>query len=166
MPHEFLAQFCKVLNNLSRILDKGQAHADQKKFESTVLLNARLAPDMFPLTRQVQIACDTAKFFATRLSGKEAPKQEDNETTIPQLKDRIQKTIQLLESFKASDFTGWETRKVFNPRYEGKSIPGSEFFMQHAVPNFYFHVTTAYAILRNNGVDVGKKDFLGEINWR
>lgn len=166
MPVDFLVQFTKTLGNLSRILDKAQAYAEAKKFEPSVLLNARLAPDQFNFTRQIQITCDTAKGFAAKLSGQEPPKHEDNETTIPQLKERIQKTQQYLEAFQTKDFEGWETRKIYNPRYEGKSITGKEFLFQHGTPNFFFHVTTAYSILRHNGLEIGKKDYLGEINWR
>jgi hypothetical protein len=159
-------QFQRTLGNLSQILGKAQAYAEQKKFDPSVLLQARLAPDMFDLTRQVQIACDTAKFFVARLSGKDAPKWEDNEKSIPELQARIDKTIQYLQSFKASDFTGWEAVRTTNPRREGKFLIGSEFALQHAIPNFFFHITAAYAILRKNGLDIGKKDYLGELNWQ
>lgn len=166
MAYEFVPQFCRMLNNLSRILDKAQEFAEKKKFEPANLLTARLAPDQFNFTRQVQIACDTAKFFAVRLTEKAAPTFEDKEATIPELKQRIQKTIQFLETIKPEDFKGWETRKTTNPRREGKYLPGNEFALQHAIPNFYFHMTTAYSILRSNGLDIGKVDYLGELNWR
>jgi len=166
MGYEFVPQFSRMLNNLSRILDKAQAHADQKKFEMSFLLHDRLYPDQFDFTRQVQIACDTAKFYAARLTGKEAPKNEDKETTVAELQDRIRKTITYLETIKPADFQGWESRKTLNPRREGKYLPGSEYAMHQAIPNFYFHVTTAYAILRHRGVEVGKMDYLGELNYR
>lgn len=166
MTYEFVPQFCRILSNLTRIMDKAQTFADQKKFDPSNLLTARLAPDMFPFTRQVQIACDTAKYYAARLTDKAAPTFDDKEATIPELKQRIAKTIQYLETINPEDFKGWETKKTTNPRREGKYLPGAEFAMHHAIPNFYFHVTTAYDILRHNGVEIGKADYLGEIHWR
>ncbi len=166
MVYDFVPQFSKMLTNLSAILDKVQAFADSKKFESSNLLTSRLAPDQFNFTRQVQVSCDMAKAYVAKLTSKEAPKHEDKETTIAELQHRIQQTVQFLNTVKAEDFKGWETRQVLNPRREGKFLPGNEFAMQQAIPNFYFHMTTAYSILRNNGMDVGKKDFLGELNYR
>lgn len=166
MTYEFIPQFCKMLNNLSLVLDKAEAFAAQKKFSPANLLNARLAPDQFPFTFQVQASCDMAKAYASRLTGKQAPTQEDKETSIAELKARIQQTIQYLETIEAKDFQGWETRQVLNPRREGKYLPGSDYAMEHSIPNFYFHVTTAYSILRNNGLDIGKKDYLGPIQYR
>lgn len=161
-----IAPFTKVLHNLSLILDKAEAFALSKKIETEVLLNSRLAADMFPLTRQVQIACDTAKLCAARLAGKEAPKHDDNERTLADLKARIQSTIQYLETFSKKDFEGAESRHITQPRWEGKYLTGTEYAFQHAIPNIYFHVTTAYAILRHNGVEVGKKDYLGEMPFK
>jgi hypothetical protein len=166
MAYEFVPQSMKMLNNLGGILRKAQAHADAKKYDPQVLLGAYLAPDQFNFTRQVQVTCDMAKAYCSKLTGKEAPKHEDNEKTIAELEERIQKTITYLKTVKAEDFKGWEDRKTTNPRREGKYLPGKEFAMEHAIPNFYFHLTTAYSILRNNGIDIGKKDFLGEIKWR
>ena len=158
--------FIRTLGNLSRILDKGAQHADTKKFELEILLNARLAPDQFNLIRQVQIACDTAKYAGARLAGTEAPAYEDTEKSLPELKVRIDKTVQYLRTISAADFKGAEERKITTPRWEGKYLLGADYAVGHAVPNFYFHVTTAYAILRHNGVDVGKKDFLGELPYK
>jgi uncharacterized protein len=155
-------QFSKMLHNLAAILDKGAQHAQTKKFDVEVLLQSRLAPDQFNLTRQIQIACDTAKFCAARLSGKEAPSHPDTEKSLPELKARLESVVGYLGSFTAKDFAGAETRRISTPRWEG-SLSGAEYAFQHAVPNFYFHVTTAYAILRHNGVDVGKKDYLGKL---
>lgn len=166
MTYEFVPQFVKMLRNLSAQLDRGAAFADQKKFDVGNLLVARLAPDQFPLVRQVQIACDTAKNFAAKMTGTEAPVHEDVELTVPELKTRIEKTVQYLESLKPAQFEKGLERKITNPRREGKYLPGDEFLMQHAVPNFYFHLTTAYSILRHNGVDLGKKDYLGDLNYR
>lgn len=165
MIHAQLTQFTKMLHNLSHLLDKAEAHAQAKKFEVDVLLNSRLAPDMFPLTRQVQIACDTAKLAASRLSGKEAPVNEDTEKTVPELKARIEKTIGFVTSMKESDFAGWEERKISHPRWEGP-LSGKDYFIQHAIPNVYFHVMAAYAILRHNGVEIGKKDYLGAMPFQ
>jgi hypothetical protein len=161
-----VSQNSKMLHNLSRILDKGATFAEAKKIEMEVLLNDRLAPDMFTLTRQVQISCDTAKLGAARLAGKEAPKHEDNEKTLPELKARIESTIGFLNSLKADDFKDAADRKITQPRWEGKWLTGHDYFIQHVIPNMGFHVTTAYAILRNNGVEVGKKDYLGEMPYK
>lgn len=161
-----VVQFCKMLNNLSAILDKSTQYADSKKFETSVLLESRLAPDQFNFIRQVQITCDTAKLGASRLTTKEAPKHEDTEKTISDLKTRILSTIQYLEAFKESDYTAAATISVSQPRWEGQYLTGEEYVLQHVIPNFYFHMTTAYAILRNNGVDVGKKDYLGKMPFK
>lgn len=166
MLNDTISQFTKMLKNLSSILDKANAHAGAKKFELDILLNARLAPDQFALVRQVQITCDTAKNGAARLAGKEAPVYEDNEKTLAELKARIEKTIAYLGTLSASDFAGAEERRITQPRWNGKSLSGQEFTGEHMVPNFYFHLTTAYSILRHNGVDVGKKDYLGAMPYR
>ncbi len=161
-----IVQFSKMLKNLSAILDKGAQFADAKKFEVDVLLQSRLAPDQFNLIRQVQIACDTAKLGASRLTGKEAPSHEDKEKTLAELKTRIDDTIHYLSTFKPEDFNGAMERKVSTPRWEGKYLTGQEYFIHHMLPNIFFHITTAYSILRNNGVDVGKKDYIGELPFR
>jgi hypothetical protein len=158
--------FTRTLQNLSHVLDKGAQHAEAKKFEMEVLLNSRLAPDQFHLIRQIQIACDTAKLCVSRLTGKEAPTHADTEKTLPELKNRIQDTIRYLNSVSASDFAGAEEKHITTPRWEGKYLLGLEYVMHHAIPNIYFHVTTAYSILRHNGVDIGKKDYLGELPFR
>jgi hypothetical protein len=159
-------QFTKMLHNLSTIVDKAVQAAETKKYEPSVLLQARLAPDQFNFTRQIQIACDTAKLCASRLTGKEAPSHPDNETTVSELKSRIDSTISYLSSFSAADYKQAETKHVSQPRWEGQYLTGEEFVLHHAIPNFYFHVTAAYSILRHNGVDVGKKDFLGKMPFR
>lgn len=161
-----IPQFTKMLHNLNAILEKAVPYAEAKKFDFEVLLNSRLFPDQFNLTRQIQIACDTAKLAASRLSGKEAPVHEDKEKTLSELKGRIQDTLAYLATFKEEDFRGAEERKITQPRWEGKYLSGSEFAMQHAIPNLYFHITTAYAILRHNGVEVGKKDYLGAMPYK
>ena len=159
-------QFTKMLNNLSRVLGKGAAYAETKKFDTEVLLNSRLAPDQFPLTRQIQMACDTAKKCVSYVTGKEAPVHEDVEKTLSELISRIEKVTKYLSTFIAKDFEGSEERHVTTPRWEGKYLTGYEFVTQHALPNLYFHITTAYSILRHNGVDVGKKDYLGEMPFK
>jgi uncharacterized protein len=158
-----VTQYSKMLGNLNHILNKAAEYAEAKKFNVEVLLNSRLAPDQFNLIRQVQIACDGAKFGAARVSGKEAPSHADTETTLAELQARIKTVQDYLASFKPEDFAGAEERHVSQPRWEGKYLTGTEFVIQHSLPNIYFHITTAYSILRNNGVDVGKKDFLGNI---
>jgi hypothetical protein len=159
-------QFIHVLSNLNTILDKAESFAKIKNVDMHVLLNDRLAPDMFPLLRQIQIACDAAKLCASRLSGKEAPVNDDSEKTLPDIKARIQQTIKYLESFSANDFNGAELRSITQTRWEGKYLTGEEYVLRHVLPNIYFHVTTAYAILRHNGVDIGKKDYLGELPFK
>lgn len=161
-----VVQFTKMLTNLDLILNKAVAHAEAKKFDVGVLLNSRLAPDQFNLIRQIQIACDTAKLGVSRLTGKSAPVHEDNETTLPELKTRIQEVITYLGTFSPDDFSGAKERHISQPRWEGKYLTGFEFAIQHAIPNIYFHITTAYAILRHNGVDVGKKDYLGSMPYK
>lgn len=156
-------QFIKMLNNLNHILDKGAQYAETKKFAPEILLNSRLAPDQFALTRQVQIACDTAKLTCHRLTGKDAPVFEDNEATLPEVKARIDKTVQFLKTMTPADFVNAESKHVTNPRWEGQWMTGEELVHHHSLPNFYFHITTAYSILRHNGVDIGKKDYLGAL---
>lgn len=159
-------QFVKMLQNLSRILDKAELYASTKKFEVEVLLNSRLFPDQFNLIKQVQIVCDTAKLAVSRLTGKDAPVHEDKEKTLPELKSRIEEVMSYLGKFSEDDFKGAEERKISQPRWEGKWLTGKEFLLQHAIPNLYFHITTTYSILRHNGVEVGKKDYLGEMPYK
>lgn len=159
-------QFIKMLQNLSAVLDKGAAYAETKKFEMDVLLNSRLAPDQFNLTRQVQIACDTAKLCIARITNKEAPTHPDTEKTLPELKARIESVVSYLESVKPADFSDAHTRHITHARWDGQHLTGLEFVQQHALPNVYFHIATAYSILRNNGVDVGKKDYLGKMPFK
>ncbi|HEX7672761.1 MAG TPA: DUF1993 domain-containing protein [Bdellovibrio sp.] len=158
--------FIKMLNNLTAILDKAAAHADAKKFDMEVLLQSRLAPDQFPLMRQIQITCDTAKLGASRLTAKDAPKHDDTEKTLAEAKARIASTISYLQSLSPADYKEAATRHVTTPRWEGQYLLGEEFVLHHMIPNFYFHVTTAYSIIRHNGVDIGKKDYLGAMPFR
>jgi hypothetical protein len=151
-----------MLRNLKNILGKAQAHADAKKIDHSIFINARLAPDMFPLSRQVQIATDMSKSCVARLAGAEPPKWEDNEKTFDELLARLDKAIDYAKSFKPAQLDGSEERDVVlkSPRGEMK-FKGLQFLLHFVLPNFYFHVTTAYNILRHNGVELGKMDFIG-----
>jgi len=152
------------LGNLSVIIDKAVAHAEAKKLDAAALTQARLFPDMFPLVRQVQIACDTAKGAAARLAGIEIPQHQDNETTLPELKQRIAKTLDFIQGIKASQLEGAETRSIeIKGANRTLSFTGLSYLNNFVLPNFYFHETISYAILRHNGVEVGKNDYLGAI---
>jgi hypothetical protein len=151
-----------TLKNLSEILTKGEQHAAARKIDPAVLCGARLYPDMFPLVRQVQIACDTAKGCAARLAGMDAPRHEDVETTFPELQQRIARTIAFIESVPAGKVDGSEERRiVLTLRGQEVGFTGLQYLTGFAMPNFYFHVVTVYDILRHNGVELGKRDFLG-----
>jgi uncharacterized protein len=154
--------FVKMLGNLSHCLAKARAHAEAKKFDPNVLVTVRLAPDMLPFKSQVQIACDSAKFCVARLAGVDAPSFEDNEASLPELEARIQKTIAFLESVPSAQLDGSEDKPVSVPRRgrDPLQFTGEQYLKHHALPNFFFHVTTAYALLRHNGVDLGKADYL------
>jgi hypothetical protein len=154
--------FKNMLGNLGHFLDKAQAHADAKKYDSQVLVDSRLAPDMLPLRKQVQIACDAAKNGLARLSGAEAPKFEDSETTVAQLKERIRKTLDYIDSVPRSQIDGCEDRDITFPvgRDATRTMKGEAYLLNWALPNLFFHVTTAYAILRHNGVELGKSEYL------
>jgi uncharacterized protein len=156
--------FLHTLRSLRILLEKGLAHAEAKKFDPAVLAASRLYPDMFPLTRQVQIASDAAKGAAARLAGVDAPKFEDAETTIPELIARVDKTIDYLQSVQPAQIDGSEERTITIPTPRGPlTFPGKVYLRHWALPNFFFHVTTAYNILRHNGVEIGKADYLGGI---
>jgi hypothetical protein len=156
-------QLQKKLRNLDAWLRAAEAHANAKKFPVENLLTARLAPDQFPFVKQVQSVCDNAKMMPGRLAGKEWAKHEDTETTFEQLHARIASIQSYLETFKPEDFAGAEDRRITLPWTEGQWMTGAEYLIQFALPNFYFHLTTAYAILRHNGVELGKRDFIGGI---
>ena len=157
-------QVTHTLNQVLGLLDKGVAYAEAKKFDPAVLASARLAPDMHPLTRQIQFISDTSKFGVARLAGVEAPKFEDNEKTIDELKARITKTIDWIKTVPASAFEGGEDRdiKITVPN-RVIEMKGLTYLRGWLLPNFFFHVSMVYAILRHNGVDIGKRDFLGEL---
>jgi hypothetical protein len=153
----------RTLKALDACLDKAQAHADAVKFDSVNLFGSRLAPDMFPLGRQIQIACDFGKSIPSRLAGVEVPKWEDNEVTMADFKARIAKTQAYLATFKPEQFKDAEKRDIEIPMRDGSKLEfnGADFINHFALPNVYFHVTTAYNILRHNGVAIGKRDFIG-----
>jgi len=166
MYHPFVPQMTKVLSNMNNFFDKAIQHAEQKKYDPNLLLQSRLAPDQYPLAKQVQVACDFVKGTTARLAGKEIPKHPDTETTIPQLRERIQKVVDYLATFKAEDFHGWEDRRIDIFYMPGKTLSGFEYLHEFAVPNIYFHVGAVYSILRNQGVDVGKSDYIGKLDFK
>lgn len=156
--------FVKMLTQLSVILDKAAAHAEAKKIDQAVLLNSRLIPDMFPLTRQVQIASDFSKGCVARLAGQEPPKWEDNESSFAELKGRLVRTIEFINGFSPADIDGSEDREItLQVRGETVKTTGLPYLTQRALPNFFFHATTAYALLRKDGVDIGKRDYIGPV---
>jgi len=166
MYFDQLKQMNKMLGHLDAWLEKAVAFAKAKPFDPNTLLQSRLAPDQFPLVRQIQSTCDTAKLAAARLAGKEAPSHPDTETTIDELHARIAAVRKYLDGFTAKDFEGAATRTISQPRWEGKTMTGADYFREHATPNFYFHLTHAYALLRHAGVDLGKRDYLGPLTLR
>lgn len=155
-------RFVNALRNLSAILDKAQAHAEAKKMDPAVLLNYRLYPDMFPMKRQVQVACDTAKGAVARLAGVEVPKHEDTEETVAELKARIEKTIAFVETIRPEQIEGSEERNI-HLKLGAREIDwkGMQYLLGYALPNFYFHATTAYDIMRHSGVPLAKRDYIG-----
>lgn len=166
MYFEIMRQMKKQLGQLDLWFDKATATAAARSIDANLFLASRLAPDQFALTRQVQIACDTAKLSVSRLTGKEAPNHADTETTIDELRARVKAVIAYLDGFSAADFEGAATRVITQPRWEGKVMSGHDYFLEHALPNFYFHLGHAYAILRHNGVSLGKRDYLGQLSQR
>lgn len=155
-------RFINILGNLSSILDKAQAHVEAKKITDASLTSFRLFPDMLPMARQVQIACDTAKGVVARLAGVDIPVFEDNEQTLAELKARVARTIAFIQTISPEQIDGTEDKDIVTKRGEREThYKGMQFLLGHAIPNFYFHVTTAYNILRHNGVEIGKRDYLG-----
>lgn len=155
-------RFINILGNLSNILDKAMAHAEAKKLSDTSLTAFRLFPDMLPMSTQVQIACDTAKGVVARLAGIDIPVFEDNEKTLAELKARVAKTIAFIQTITPEQIDGTEDKAIVTKRGDKEThYKGMQFLLGHAIPNFYFHVTTTYSILRHNGVEIGKRDFLG-----
>jgi hypothetical protein len=166
MYYELFSQMKKTLGQINTWLDKAEGFAKEKSFDANLFLNFRLAPDQLAFVKQVQIACDTAKLGASRLTGKEAPSHADNEQTLAELRSRIASVISYLDGYSEKDFEGASTRSVTQPRWEGKVMTGKDYFLEHVQPNFFFHVAHTYAILRHNGVPLGKKDYLGALSQR
>jgi uncharacterized protein len=161
-----VVQLIKMLHNVDRWLAAAISHAEKKKFDVNNLMKFRLAPDQFAFDQQIQTVCDNAKFLAGRLAGKEWPAHPDTETTFDQLRARIASVIGYLETFSPEDFAGAEERRISLPFMEGKWMRGDEYVTQFALANFYFHTVTVYAILRHNGVELGKRDFIGGVPMR
>lgn len=159
-------QFTRSLVGLKAILKKASEFAAERKFKEDSFLELRMAPDMFPLVRQVQMVTDTSKGAVARLTGKKAPVFEDNEKTMAELFTRIDKTIEYIRTATPKDFENYATAKIEVPWRPGVYMTGEDYLSSHAIPNFYFHVVTTYGLLRQHGVAVGKNDFLGEQNWR
>lgn len=164
MYYQVVAQCAQSLKNIENWLDKAEQHAAAKKFDIDVLLNGRLAPDQKPFIYQVQSACDYIKAAAAWLSGQTPPKHPDTEQTIGELRARVHKTVAFVDTVKEPQYAGAAARRVTFSWAPGKTMAGDDYLVQMAIPNTYFHLTMAYAILRHNGVDVGKRDFLGQIN--
>jgi hypothetical protein len=166
MYYATFGQMKKMLGQLDKWLTAATSFAASKSFDPNTLLQARIAPDQFPLVRQVQIACDTPKIAASRLTGKEAPNQPDTEATIDELHARVKSVITYLDGFSEKDFAEAATRVITQPRWEGKTMTGADYFLEHAMPNFFFHITHCYALLRHNGVPLGKRDYLGALTQK
>ena len=166
MYHETFGQLKKQLRQLDQWIGTAAAFAETKKFEPNSILGFRLAPDQFAFARQVQVACDTAKLAASRLTGKDAPSHPDTEQTLEELSARVRSVRAYLEGLSASDFAEAATRVITQPRWEGKVMTGADYFLEHAQPNFFFHTVHAYAILRHIGVPLGKRDYLGAVTLR
>jgi len=160
-----ISQFSRMLTNLDAWLTAGVEYAKQKDFDPDVLAQARLAPDQYELIRQVQSACDAAKYAAAYMAGQKAPSHPDVEKTMAELRARVKTCLDYLATFKAADFAGAEERRVAPAWMGGNSVRGDQYLTALGTPNFYFHVTTAYAILRHNGVSLGKGDFIGLKDW-
>ncbi|MBX3187826.1 MAG: DUF1993 domain-containing protein [Labilithrix sp.] len=163
MYFKTFGQMKKQLGQLDKWFDALVAHGQAKSFDPNVLVGFRLAPDQFPFARQVQLTCDTAKLAAARLTGKEAPVQADTEQTIDELRARVKSVVAWLDTLAEKDFDGAATRSITQPRWEGKTMTGADYFVEHALPNFFFHLAHVYAILRHNGVTIGKRDYLGKL---
>jgi uncharacterized protein len=166
MYYAIFGQMKKQLRQLDQWLEAAAAHAKTKSFDPNVFITARLAPDQFAFARQIQIACDTVKLGASRLTGKDAPAQPDTEQTLDELRARVASVLTYLDGLSEKDFEGAATRVITQPRWEGKTMSGANYFVEHMLPNFYFHVSHVYALLRHNGVNIGKRDSLGHRTFK
>jgi hypothetical protein len=158
--------FTKLLGNVESWLDKVVAHGDRKKFDPEILMSARLAPDQYAFVGQIQAACDQAKFAVAKLAGKDAPAHPDTEKTIAELRGRLKSVVDYLKTFKPADFAGAEERAISHTWMQGKTVRGGDYLDHVALPNFHFHLTTAYAILRHNGVELGIDDYLVDVPFQ
>jgi len=158
--------FTKLLSNVDKWLDKAAAFADAKKFDVDVLASARLAPDQYAFVRQIQAACDQAKYTVAKLAGKEPPAHPDTEKTIAEVRQRVRTVLDYMATFKREDFAGAEERPCSHAWMGGKAMRGDDYLNHLGLPNFHFHLTTAYDILRHNGVDLGKMDYLVDLPFR
>jgi hypothetical protein len=162
MYHASIPRIANMLQSLLHILEKAEQHVEAKKWSEAALTQFRLYPDMLPLTKQVQIATDTAKGVVARLAGVESPVYEDNEQSLAELKQRVSKTLAYVNGFNAAQIDGTEDKAIVTKRGDKEThYTGMQFLLGHAMPNLYFHITTTYAILRHNGVEIGKRDYLG-----
>jgi len=161
-----LNQFSRSLIALKEILREAEAHARARDFNPDLFLQLKLSPDMFPLVKQVQITCDIAKASAARLSGSEIPSHPDTESSLEELLSRIDKTLNYLSRFKENDFSNYTKQTVSFKWNPGLQLNGDDYLVSYAIPNFYFHLTTTYALLRMHGVNLGKADYLGKLNWQ
>jgi len=160
-----LPVFINSLQKFDLLLDKARSFAEGKKINPSTLLQTRLIPDQFPLSKQIQIACDTAKLFVPRLTDIQAPKNDDSEVSFEDFQARIRSTVAFLQTVKPEAFKGWEAKEITFPWNPGKSIDAPQYVLHYAIPNFFFHITTAYSILRSSGMDMGKSDYLN-VNWK
>ena len=164
--HRIVKQFARTLRNLDAVLEKATKYAETRKFDVNNFLTARLFPDMLPFVNQIRIACDHAKGVAANMSGKDAPKHEDTETTMAELRARIAKCVAYLDTFAAADFERVKPDAMIRlPNRPGKAIAADEYLYARQIPNFFFHVTTAYNLLRHGGVEIGKNDYLGSLGF-
>jgi hypothetical protein len=166
MYFQIVSQMKKQLGQLDKWLDAATKHATDKSFDPDVFVGLRLAPDQFAFARQVQTTCDTAKLAAARVAGKEAPVHADTEQTLDELRARVRSVIAYLDGFSEKDFEGAGARTISLPRWEGKVMTAADYFVEHSIPNFYFHLSHTYALLRHNGVNLGKRDYLGALSLR
>ncbi len=166
MYFQTFRQFQKTLGQLDTWLEKADAYAKARPFDPNVYLGLRLAPDQFAFARQVQITCDTAKLGASRVTGKDAPSHADDEQTLEALRARVQSVIAYLDTYTEADFADIAARTVTQPRWEGKIMTAHDYLLEHVMPNFFFHASHVYAILRHAGVPIGKKDYLGKLSQR
>ena len=166
MYFEIFRQMRKQLAQVDTWLDAATTAGKARSFNPDTFLECRLAPDQFAFAKQLQLACDTAKLAASRLSGKDAPTNADADKTIDESRTRLRSVMEYLDGFAAKDFAEAATRSITQPRWEGKTMAGADYFVEHALPNFYFHLTHVYALLRANGVQLGKRDYLGTLSMR